>query len=380
MMKGTLPVRCAALILAFCLCLCACESSPSTQSEAASSVLAASSGTTSSQEGKLPEYDEAGWAIVENIRLNLGLGVMDDHTRCFPEDAKGYIVEGSSRPYQLDADALRRVVASPCKGRGSLLWRDFNAYAGNGNPEQFDGVIPVSKLNDPIFLSMCMPSEGVTVRAERVNAQNMAYYPADANRVLAIGAIYPNTKAEIDDSETFTICLGRISLVAKDEDGWFLGDDRPFPTSPDRLYYLPWELERKLGVAVVPAERVLKTDDHVEVTLTGADFNGGDGRAKGADGACLHFWGSFVHISGPEAKGIVSAYRVWVKEEAAVGKLVATVAADWYTPAGKIMQAYVGYNRLVRTEPQTLIGHTVGPARYDEVMDTATVQKLLGLH
>ena len=62
-------------------------------------------------------------------------------------------------------------------------------------------------------------------------------------------------------------------------------------------------------------------------------------------------------------------------------KIVATIGIDNYkgTDTGTIKQAYSGYNYLLDTKPRILLGHNVGPNAYDSTMDTATVQKLLGV-
>ena len=378
-MKRLIPV-----ILALALLLAACAGDPAPASSTAASSTPASAADLSSQDvssaESLPEYDERGWVIVENVRLNRRLSSMDEHSDCFYEGAPGYIVEGSSRPYRLDAETLRRVVATPCEGSGSLVWRDYTQFGAN-NPDQFDGVIPISKLNDPIFLSMNMPAEATVFIASRINPQNLASYPENANRILSIGAIYGEKNTEIADDETFTVCLGRMDLALKTVDqDWYLADSHPWPTAPNRLYYLPWELEKTVKPLTLPASRIQEMEDHVEVTLTGYDLNAVDKRTKGAVAACLHFWGGSVNIgSGSNVKGLVACYTVWVKEPEAVGKLVATIGADWYSAKGDIMQAFTGMNTLVKNEPRFVLGHAVGPKAYDEVMDSEKVQQLLGV-
>ena len=374
-----------AVLLAATLILstAACTGDPADNSAAASSTPASVTGDASqdvSSEPALPEYDDRGWVIVENVRLNRELGVMDEHSECFYEDAPGYVIEGSPRPYRLNAETLRRVIASPCEGSGSLIWRDYTEFGAN-NPDQFDGVIPLSKLNDPVFLSMNLPAEATVFIKNRINPQNLAYYPENAVRVLSIGAIYHENNTVIDDSETFTVCLGRMDLALKTvEQDWYLADSHPWPTAPNRLYYLPWELEKTVKPLTLPSRCIQKMEDHVEVTLTGYDLNGIAQQGKGAVAACLHFWGGSVNVgTGSNVKGLVAGYTVWVKEPEAVGKLVATIGADWYSAKGEIMQAFTGMNTLVKTEPRFVFGHTVGPKAYDEVMDTEAVQSLLGI-
>ena len=63
-----------------------------------------------------------------------------------------------------------------------------------------------------------------------------------------------------------------------------------------------------------------------------------------------------------------------------VGHFAATIGANWRIEAGgSTDQVFSGYNHLITTHPRTVFGHNVGPAVYDQIMDSAAVQKLLGL-
>ena len=365
---------CTLVVLSLALSLAACTE---TTADVSSADLPSSQEVESETPG-LPEYDSDGFVLIDNVRANRELTLGDDATRCFYEDAPGYVIE--SGPIQVDAETLRRVVKMPCRGNGSLIWRDYTKYANGGGDDHFDGIIPVSRINDPILLSMCMPSEGRTFMISRNNGQSMAVAPDNGTRLLSIGAIYPNRELEMDDSESFTFCLGRISLCVRTEgNDWELVDDHPFPPQPNCLYWLPWELEKKIGHGTLPAEQVNKLDDHVEITMTGADFNGVAARAKGASGAVLHFWGSRTAVNGPETLGLLVAYTAWLKDPAQEGRLLATIGADWYTNSKYIGQAFSGYNYMLTGTPRTLIGHTVGPKAYETVMDSERVQQLIGL-
>ena len=385
-MKNAIRILTAILILALCAGMTACTggetgSASSTAAPASSAGLLpdVSEAETSSEE-ELVLKDEQGYVIVRNMIDYLDLSFGGDCSACFPEDAKGYIIEGG--PYLVDADTLRRIVNVPCKGSGTVRWINFKEFAGN--PDAFTGEVPASKLNDPVFMSMNLPSEAPTFLAARTNPENMSLHPG-AGRALAIGAIYRNTDVTLADDETFTVCLGRICLALKTKtEDWSLGNDLPFPTNPRDLYCLPWEISKQYKL---PSDRLSKMDDHMEITLTGYDLNGSKYREQGAKGAVLHFWGSFAKFdSFNDVKGMVSSYVAWVKEPAAVGKLVATIGIDLYPPVSsndnytsEIKQAYSGYNHLLKAEPRIIFGHNVGPKAYDSVMDTEKVQKLIGL-
>ena len=96
----------------------------------------------------------------------------------------------------------------------------------------------------------------------------------------------------------------------------------------------------------------------------------------------LHFWGRRWTRSGKDVEGLVASYRARIKEPEMAGKIVAAIGVDWYgTENGKekIDQAFSGYNHLLTTQERIVIGHNVGPKRYDALMDTAKVQAILGL-
>jgi len=132
-----------------------------------------------------------------------------------------------------------------------------------------------------------------------------------------------------------------------------------------------------LGYIKISDDRIEVYDDHIEIKLTGRDLNGADGRDKGADGSILHFWGKDVNVNGNEVLGLVASYTVWVKEPEYVGKLAATIGADWRDENGNISQSFTGYNYMVTTKPRVVFGHSVGPDNYDEIMDVKKVCELL---
>ena len=78
--------------------------------------------------------------------------------------------------------------------------------------------------------------------------------------------------------------------------------------------------------------------------------------------------------------GIASGYTVWVKEPEWAGYLTADIGADIRNSERTYcQQAFTGINYTVTDQPRVIYGHNVGPKAYDEVMDSATVCKLLGI-
>lgn len=305
----------------------------------------------------------------------------EDCSGFFPENANGYHIDGSV--ISVDADTLRRLTKAKVTGDGAVRWIGFKPLVHSSGSTPFDGVIPVKKLSDPVYLSMNMPSEATTYMRSRINPSNL-FPPSDKyGKVISIGALYRSEDSPLPDSAEFTVCLGRIQIImkTKDSDGWFIANDLPYPKAPKNIFYLPWSLEHTLGAMKLSDDRITYFDDRVEIKLTGAELNGANGRDKGAEGSVLHFWGeNVIFDNGADILGVVIAYRVWIKEKEYENRVVAAIGADWRTPeGGRPDQAFSGYNWLLKTQPRTIIGHTVGNADYDRIVDTQQIQRLIGI-
>ena len=376
-MKLVFRVLTLALLLPLCLVLPGCAGEPTAQasSEAASKAASAKDASLSASSAEeLPLVNEEGYVIVRNMIDHLDLSFGGDCSACFPADATGYYIEGG--PYQVDADTLRRIVNLPCKGDGTVQWIGFNEIGANR--DHFTGVIPANKLNDPLYMAVSLPSEAPYYMTWRINAENIAACPADATRALPIAAIYVNKDAPPAADQPITLCLGKINLALKTEEkGWFLASEQNFPSKPNHLYYLPWPLEHTLGSVTLPDERLTAKEDHMEIALTGADFAGD--AERGVEGMVFHFWGTFGSFPKGGAQACAASYVAWVKEPAAAGALVGDGGVDWYNAANGIQQAYNTPCYKLTNEPRVIAGHYVGSNTYDTVMDSETVQKLLGL-
>ncbi len=351
-------------------------------SESLSSELASSEPTSSELASSEPSSK---YLDIDAEVKRLGLSVDADVSACFKNDAEGYIINGGT--YKVDAETLVRLTKVHVEGNGSVKWKDHNTMGGTtGNTDLFDGVVPVSKLKDPVFMSTALPSELETYMSYRVNATNM--YPAETKyrRLVSIGAIYKENNTVLPDDAEITICLGRIVLLARTEEkGWFIADDKVHPDAPKKIFYLPWSLEHTLGTSTIPSDRIKTYSDHVEIKMTGAMLNGTynvpDNYKDKVEGSVLHFWGkNWTFTDGSKVQGCVAGFTAWIKESEYVGKVGVAVGADWRVSAGgSTSQAFSGMNYILTTEPRMMFGHNVGPKAYDTIMDTDKVQQLLGL-
>ena len=321
-----------------------------------------------------------------------------DDSEFFPEPDGfvGYYVEKSV--YTMDADTMRRVLKYPFKGDGAIKWTRFHAEAYTKNPDLYDGVLPISRMNDPLYVSMCVPNEqhsfmdtnedGTVNYRGRVNASPL-YAPAEKHRhLMTIGAIYLNPMKDLPVDATVTLCFGRMTLaVCTEEKDWQLVSDMDGPSDLHNIYYMPWGIDASLCGGKqsyrLSSSAVQWVDDHYEVTLSAQDFYCTEQRRQfpAIKGAVLHFWGApgINFEDGSKLKGIAGSYTVWVKESEYSEFLTADIGADLRDAEGYIDQAYTGVNFVVTDTPRVVFGHNVGPKNYDRVMDSETVQQMLGL-
>mgnify|MGYP004604732495 CR=1 FL=1 len=362
--------------------------------------------TTVADAGKFL-YPESGiWAVnVEDFRREIdGKQYFDvcaaasvtpigrDATPVFPIEAPGYyIAEGT---FEVDADTMWRVLEYAHTGNGAIKWLHFSAETYTRNPDQYDGVLPVSKMEDPLYVQMCVPNEtasymGTAGRSEvtpsgRTNASNLYELTDRYVNALPIGAIYANPEKDLPDDAQITLCFGKITLAArsKDSDGWFIGSQ--IDCKPVDIYPLPWTLENDDNPVKsyrLSDDKVVWVNDHYEIKLTGADIKGTSFADERVNGSILHFWGDFYRFEkGSDVLGIATGFTVWVKEPEWAGYMTAAVGADIRGADGYCQQAFAGINFDVTAQPRTIYGHNVGPNRYDTIMDSATVQQLLGIN
>ncbi len=311
--------------------------------------------------------------------------VTDDWSVLLPESVENYyFAENTVCP--VDADTMYRVIGNNCVGAGAIKWTEFEYVGYVQNPDQYDGVLPVSKMDDPLYVQMCLPNEvaspmGTAGRSDvrtpqgRINASNL-FAVTDHINALPIGAIFLNPeKEEIPDDAEITLCFGNITLCARtvDSDGWFLASQRL--CQPANFFPFPWTLPID-GYRLRDSQQSV-VDGHYEVKLTGAELKGKRFDDDRVVTGILHFWGDFLYYDIGDVLGMASSYVVWVKEPVWSGYLTADIGADIRRADGSCDQAFTGINYEITDEPRLVFGHNVGPKAYDEVMDSEKVLELI---
>ncbi len=306
----------------------------------------------------------------------------EDSSALFIEEADGYYIEDGM--YYIDDDTMFRVLKKPFKGDGAIKWIGYSRSEKHNGVKNFDGVLYISRMDDPIYVSTCLPNECSSYMQTSVGRIHAAVHNAPDNEVslLPIGAIYLNDELKLPNDAKFTLCLGRITCAVKlkGEEDWKLVVDDPAPDKPKSIYYLPWELQNELGVFKIEDKQLKLVDGHYEITLTGKDLNGADLKDNRIVGSTFHFWGTYYRFEdSSQIEGVVTSLEVWIKEPEYAKYLTASIAADWRNAAGRVNQVFCSINYAITDKPRVIFGHNVPPAVYDEIMNTEQVQELIGL-
>ncbi len=320
------------------------------------------------------------YANVDSVFAGSGLTMTDDVSSVFNKNASSYLINGGTaeEPYLVDAETIRMLTTVPVTGTGYVKWINFDERGATlGNTDRFNGVVPVSKLSDPVFMAMNLPAETtfhMVTQDNRINPINMSPLVAEHTNMVSIGAIYKNDDyvGGIADDDKITVCISNMQLLVKTTaEDWHAAIKMNYPTNP-RLYPLPWKEGASLDFDYVDK------GTYAEYTITGAMLNGVE---TGTEAATLHFWSDkYWFDSGADIQGCVGSYVVWVKDAEDVGKVVATIGVDVRTDTSTDAdQAFAGYGHTITSEPRLVLGHNVGPKAYDTVMNTNKVQQLLGL-
>ena len=294
----------------------------------------------------------------------------------------GYKIDGS---YKVDRDSIYKLFETPCIGDGKIAWIGFNDCGSWSSCKEQPEYAPVEFLNDPIYMSMILPSERTCYLSNRTNGSFLDIATDDWVNVMTIGAIYKNTEVELPDDAEFTVCISDVNLALRTtkSDGWFEAINIKVPTMYNHTFPLPWNLESSTGTYKLTPNRVKYFDDHVEIKLYGRDLNATDAKllSDKIEQCVYHYWGSkyYFDCKGSEVLGMVCSYKVWIKEPEASEYLVASIGADWRSDTGTVLQAFAGKKYAVTTTPATIIGHNVPLSRYRDIMDSEKVQEILGI-
>ncbi|MCR4689755.1 MAG: hypothetical protein K5739_00200 [Lachnospiraceae bacterium] len=264
---------------------------------------------------------------------------------------KAALAEEPENLVKLSREQMLNAKAEDYAEDAVLYWEEFQKNKLDG----CDGHIPVSKLSDPVYCSMNLPSESMcdfTRKAKRDNGHLNAVVKSDAEaRLLSWGGIYLTEGETLP--EHFSVYLGTIKLFAysKKQKCWRLIDDQPYP-SGIALYELPWTTHKNKECG-----HVEYTDTYAKVDLTAEDLANN----------CLHFWGIPTRLDREDDLYYAEALTFWTDASVA-GKLTATSGLDTKKSAGSNTVGELIFSRGIASsnDAKVVWGHTIPNAEYDK--------------
>ncbi|MCR5670169.1 MAG: hypothetical protein K6G10_04120 [Butyrivibrio sp.] len=279
-----------------------------------------------------------------------------------PVNAAGY---GAAKTVTVTMDREEILEAENHKGSSNKIvkWDDFWA----GKKDTYDGSIPASLLDDPVYCSMNLPSESrsqTMIDSWRDNAHITGYIEPPATKVLSIGAIYSTAGVRIEND--INICIGKIKLFAfsKSQGRWITVDSQKYPTGL-YFYKMPWGSEGSVPVA---PKKIEYKSNYVRVTLTPEEINS----------SCLHFWGKSQDIS-EDYLYYACAYEFWVEDKNYKGgDLTATLGIDAKTSDSQatVSQLFSSRGITPTSSKKVIWGHTIPSTDYNRRRDGDTLLRL----
>lgn len=297
--------------------------------------------------------------IIKNGSINIkqlgakGDNISDD-SDFFQEDNVLYSLDRGT--FLLNKDTILNNLNN-IFGTGSIK---FNNYNYNQN----SGIIPINKINDEIFLSMNLPSDGITYMTNRINGNLLEPNLSSTDTNLhGIGAIYKNVNENLPNE--FYIYIGKITVFAfrYSTKTWEILKENILPTTI-RRYKLPWTGNGSYDINYVYDEN----KKMYKIKMTKDDFNPNED--DNADGYVLHFWGNEYFFKDNDLNDIIhlacccECSAETLSGEDITNKLLGVSGIDIINSSGT-KQAGYSRNTALNNYITNLIFHTVNNNDYD---------------
>ena len=237
--------------------------------------------------------------------------------------------------------------------QGSVIRYDgWRVWDGWKSGSLISSDIKTDYMDDPIYMSMKLPSEVTTMR-HLPNGFVIDYKPEGCIDALGMGAIYCVEGETLP--ETFNIYIGKLATYVLYEGAtkWETLDSHD--VLDDMYYYSFFKLPVGGSIRRATENEYTITDSYVKFTFKRSDF----------DNANFHFWGLQKPALSQNIAGLVSIYEVWTDTPEAVGKLAAAIGNDQRDSNGGVHQTFTGRTYKVTTEKRLIIGHNIPDTLYD---------------
>ncbi len=284
--------------------------------------------------------------------------------------------------YRLDKDTMLSLQNKKLVGNGSVSWKDWDNIAQGWkdtfDPTMLSGALKVRYADDPVYLSMKLPSEAnfETDTITRPGMRASDYAAGNLVTVNNIGAIYPIDYTQLPDE--IVICIGNLSLytLSKEPNAkWKLHDKCSVPAGY-AMYALPWSTSHDANVRLDDS-KVSVCDGYMRFTLEKEDFAPMSGIA-GSLAKTLHFWGNHNELDLMNNAAVITFYEVWVETPEAVGNLYVAPGCDRKSSDGSVIsQNFWGRNVLLSTGKTVITGHNISDTLYEALRDTPNDTRLV---
>lgn len=267
--------------------------------------------------------------------------------------------------YLLDKDTILPLKNKSCVGNGNVKFINYNANNNNG-------LIPIDKLDDEIYLSMNMPSDGITYMADRINGNFLNSISSNVKSIRSIGAIYKNTNENLP--EDIYIYLGKMKLFGYNKvlKKWVILAESSVPRDV-KLYALPWDSSNTKDVSREYENGLLK------IKLKASDFTNTD---TNVDGWVLHFWGfeyTFNSSDYNNIENIISCFECKAESpsgENITNKLLSVSAVDLIYNDNSINQLNYSKNYSINRELTKNWSHNILNDNYNTYVNKDEIEKI----
>lgn len=298
--------------------------------------------------------------IIKDNQINVkqfgayGDGEHDD-SNYLTNDSMKYILDKGT--FVLDKNSILNNLNN-LHGTGSFKFKDYN-YREN------DGIIPIDKIEDEIFTSMNLPSNGHTYMVGRINGNIIDPKITSTDKNLhGIGAVYNNLDENLPDE--FNLWLGKIKVLGyrNSTKSWEILKDDLLPKDI-RLYRLPWpdNISHEVKYVFDESKKMYK------IHLTKEDF--APNPDEEADGYVIHFWGNDYYLTEIDKSDIIqlACYCECSAEtltgEDITNKLLGVSAIDIQDNSGNTKQAGYSRDTSINSYKTGLIFHTIKNTDYE---------------
>lgn len=248
-------------------------------------------------------------------------------------------------------------------GRNDRLYYDaFNTQ----NRAIINKYIDPKYIDDPVYLSMKLPSEAVSsYLPSRRNGTTDSQWvrPQGYNHAIGIGAIYSSDPSLLPDK--FNVYFGRFTTYTLGMDKsarWVKHEDYKFP--PFIMHYtLPWQTSKSTSI---PVE---KHEEYAKITVT---------REQLSDGVIHFFGGNNSLFDVGNTRAMICIYEVWTDCEEAKKSAFCTIGIDQRVAGDeskKVVQLFSGRNIMLRTDKTIHVGHNISDEDYELLVEAGNNPK-----